>query len=201
MKYTHAAAVLLLCAALAPTTSGSQGGSQSPRSRSKPAQTKPASKPAASKPAAERPLVRELDEGGLKALLDENRQAGRRLLVNFWATWCTPCREEFPDLVRIQEEFGARADFRFVTVSLDDPTELAKAVPEFLAETGAAGMPAYLLNAKDQEVAIRLIDQGWFGDLPATFLFSPDGTLLFRHTGRVKPDELRKAINDSTRQK
>ena len=145
------------------------------------------------------PQVREIDEAGLKALLEEHAKGGRRLLVNFWATWCTPCREEFPDLVKINQEFAGSADFEFITVSTDEVAEIGTSVPAFLAEMNAAAMPAYLLNAKDPEAAIALIDKGWHGDLPATFLFGPGGEILFVHKGRVKADELRQAIKDSSK--
>jgi thiol-disulfide isomerase/thioredoxin len=143
------------------------------------------------------PQVREIDEAGLKALLEGHAKGGRRLLVNFWATWCTPCREEFPDLVKIDQEFAGSADFEFITVSTDEVAEIKTSVPAFLAEMNAAAIPAYLLNAKDPEAAIALIDKGWHGDLPATFLFGTGGEILFLHKGRVKPDELRQAIKDS----
>jgi len=143
------------------------------------------------------PQVREIDEAGLKALLEEHAKGGRRLLVNFWATWCTPCREEFPDLVKIDQEFAGAEDFEFVTVSTDEVAEIGTSVPAFLAEMSAAAIPAYLLNAKDPEAAIALIDKNWHGDLPATFLFGPGGEILFAHKGRVKADELRRAIKDS----
>ena len=148
-------------------------------------------------PAAALPQVRVLDEAGLKALLEEHAKGGRRLLVNFWATWCTPCREEFPDLVRVDAEFAGSDDFEFVTISTDEVSEIGTSVPAFLSEMGATAIPAYLLNAKDPEAAIALIDKSWHGDLPATFLFGPSGQILFSHKGRIKPDELRQAIKDS----
>ncbi|HXM77534.1 MAG TPA: TlpA disulfide reductase family protein, partial [Thermoanaerobaculia bacterium] len=48
----------------------------------------------------------ELDSAGLRELLAA--QKGRVVLVNFWATWCVPCREEFPDLVRLQRDLAPR---------------------------------------------------------------------------------------------
>ena len=204
MKLRNAATHLCLSAALALCVGGApahalQGGArkQAPAAKGKTVEKNAAAAAAAKKTPAERPQVKEIDETALKTMLDEHKQGGRRLLINFWATWCTPCREEFPDLVKIKEEFGGRDDFEFITISLDDISELTKAVPAFLSETGAGSIPAYLINPKDPEAVIALIDKGWFGDLPATFLFGRDGTLIFRHTGRVKPDELRKAIESS----
>ena len=140
--------------------------------------------------------VTEIKEEGLKSLLGAGAGRERPLLVNFWATWCEPCREEFPDLVKIKGQYPAdRLDF--VLVSLDDVADIGKAVPQFLAEARATSLPAYLLNAADQEAAINLVDPTWSGELPATFLYDRCGKLVFKHKGRVKADELRAAIEQA----
>jgi thiol-disulfide isomerase/thioredoxin len=138
------------------------------------------------------PVVREVDLAALKKLLAGANAKSRPLLVNFWATWCEPCRDEFPDLVKIDEQYGA-GKLDFITVSLDDVSDIEKGVPEYL-EKMHARMPAYLLNVPDPEAVINLVDPQWSGAMPATFLFDSHGTLVFKHTGRIKPDELRAAI-------
>src|SRR5207253_1033630 len=86
--------------------------------------------PAMESPApAALPIVTQIDIEGLKPLLKPN---GKPLLINFWATWCDPCREEFPDLVRIDAEFRGKIDV--ITVSLDDLADIKTYVPKFLAE-------------------------------------------------------------------
>ncbi len=146
------------------------------------------------KSAAAAPKVTEIKEADLKSLLGAGAGRVRPLLVNFWATWCVPCREEFPDLVEIREQYDeSRLDF--VLVSLDDPAEIGKAVPEFLAEARATAFPSYLLNADDSDAAINLVDPTWSGELPATFLYDRSGSVVFRHKGRVKPAELRAALD------
>jgi thiol-disulfide isomerase/thioredoxin len=192
-----------LCAALACAaglTSACAGQDAAPKQGA----AKPAAKPqaGAAKPegggvkSAAAPKVTEIKEADLKSLLGAGAGRERPLLVNFWATWCAPCREEFPDLVEIRGQYGPDT-LDFVLVSLDDPSEIGKAVPEFLAEAQAAAFPSYLLNADDSDVAINLVDPTWSGELPATFLYDRSGALVFKHKGRVKPAELRAALDEA----
>ena len=164
------------------------------------AQKQSASKTAAAKPASDdaapRPKITEIKEAELKSLLGAGDAHARPLLVNFWATWCAPCREEFPDLVKIRSQYSAdRLDFALV--SLDDVSDIDKAVPEFLGEVHAAALPTYLLHAEDEDAAINSVDSTWSGELPATFLYDRAGRLVFKHTGRIKPAELRAAIDEA----
>src|SRR5260370_25669457 len=100
--------------------------------------------------------VRQIDLNGLKKLLQGDSKGAHPLLVNFWATWCDPCREEFPDLVKIDGDYRAKG-LKFVAVSLDDLEELKTGVPKFLHQMKAT-MPAYLLDVKDPEPAIKAVD-------------------------------------------
>ncbi|HKG97036.1 MAG TPA: TlpA disulfide reductase family protein [Pyrinomonadaceae bacterium] len=135
-------------------------------------------------------VVSAIDTEALKGLLTQQRQLP--LLVNFWATFCDPCRDEFPDLVKIDKDYRPHA-LEFVTVSLDDVSEIKNEVPKFL-DSMKATMPAYLLDASDPEPAINLVDRKWRGDLPATFLYNDKGEVVYRHIGRVNTAELREAI-------
>ena len=145
---------------------------------------------AAHPPKAPLPVVTPIDTDALKALLTQDRQ--RPLLVNFWATFCDPCRDEFPDLVKIDKEYRPRS-LDFVTVSLDDMADIKTSVPKFLQDMKAT-MPAYLLNTSDPEPAINLVDRRWQGDLPATYLYNEKGEVVYKHIGRVNTAELREAI-------
>ena len=193
-----------LCAALACAAGlASASACAGPGAAPEQGAAKPAAKPqgGAAKPegggvqsAAASPKVTEIKEADLKSLLGAGAGRERPLLVNFWATWCAPCREEFPDLVEIRGQYGPDT-LDFVLVSLDDPSEGGKAVPEFLAEARATAFPSYLLNADDSDAAINLVDPTWSGELPATFLYDRSGALVFKHKGRVKPAELRDALD------
>ena len=141
-------------------------------------------------------VVREVDLEGLKKLLQRDSSGSHPLLVNFWATWCEPCREEFPDLVRIDADYRMRG-LDMVSVTLDDPAEKETTVPQFLREMRAEKLPVYLLNVADPEPAINAIDPTWGGALPATFLYDARGQVIFKHFGRIKTAELRTAIEQT----
>src|SRR5688572_16204773 len=85
----------------------------------------------AAKPAV---ATRAINAEEMQALL--KRDGTRPLLVNYWATWCDPCREEFPDLVKIDKQYRPK-DLDFIAISLDDLSDLKTAVPKFLREMRA----------------------------------------------------------------
>jgi thiol-disulfide isomerase/thioredoxin len=134
------------------------------------------------------PKVTQIDETGIKTALKTN---GKPLLVNFWATWCDPCREEFPDLVKINAEYKGKIDF--VTVSLDDLEDISGAVPKFLAEQKAE-MPAFLLKVEDEGAVISSIAKDWSGGLPFTILYNERGEIAYFKQGKVKAADVKAEI-------
>jgi thiol-disulfide isomerase/thioredoxin len=154
-----------------------------------PAQSRKRKRGAAKPPIA----VSEITAESLTSLLKRDSADPRPLLVNFWATWCDPCREEFPELVKIDQQYR-KSGLEFIAVSLDDLADIKTGVPKFLRQMRAT-MPAYLLNASDPELAINAVDPQWSGALPATFLYDGEGKVVFKHFGRIKPLELRAAID------
>ena len=180
MRFTKAVVSITLCILLVSLAAPAQkrkGGARKPR-----------------KPVA---VVSPIDTEALKGLLTQQRE--HPLLVNFWATFCDPCRDEFPDLVKIDKDYRPRS-LEFVTVSLDDFSDIKTGVPKFL-DSMKAKMPAYLLNVSDPEPAINLLDPRWQGDLPATFLFNEKGEVVYKHIGRVNTAELRQAIEKAVSKK
>lgn len=136
-------------------------------------------------------VVREIDATSLTAIL-KRESAARPLLVNFWATWCDPCREEFPELVKLDQQFRPKG-LDMIAVSLDDLADIKTQVPKFLRQMHAT-MPAYLLNVSDPDQIIKTVDPLWSGALPATFLYDAEGKVVFKYFGRIKPLELQAAI-------
>jgi cytochrome c biogenesis protein CcmG/thiol:disulfide interchange protein DsbE len=97
---------------------------------------------------------------------------GKLVYVDFWASWCGPCRQSFPWMNEMQARYGARG-FQVIAVNLDANREDAH---RFLAET-----PAHFLVAFDQPGATPRA-YGIKG-MPSSVLVGPDGRVLFEHAG------------------
>jgi thiol-disulfide isomerase/thioredoxin len=105
-------------------------------------------------------------------LLDAVRAPGARaVLVNVYATWCGPCKEEFPDLVKLEQNYRVKG-LRMIFVSADDEDNMP-AVKQFLAKQGVT-YPTFLKAQKDMEF-INGLDSRWDGSLPATLLYDGAG--------------------------
>ena len=153
------------------------------------------STPEAQPQAAHQPRVTQVDDAKIKQLLKPD---GKPLLVNFWATWCGPCREEFPDLVKIDEEYRGKIDF--ITVSLDFIEELNTAVPMFLGEMNAE-MPTYLLTSADENTLVSSITKDWSGGLPFTILYNEKGEITYTRQGKVSYETLKGVIEKTLGEK
>lgn len=134
------------------------------------------------------PKVTQIDAEALKNLLKPN---GKPLLINFWATWCDPCREEFPDLVKIAADYKGKIDL--ITISLDDLAEINRDVPKFLAQM-KSDSPAYLLKTADEGEAIAAVAKDWQGGLPFTIFFNEKGETVYSKQGKFKTELLRAEI-------
>jgi len=133
--------------------------------------------------------LKPVDETGYPKLVASAK--GKVLLVNFWATYCVPCRKEMPQLVALESRLRAQG-LQFVTVTADEP-EQAKDASAFLAKTKAPA-PAYIKQAKDDDKFIGAIDPKWSGALPASFLYDKTGKKVRSFFGEVNVAELEAAI-------
>jgi len=109
------------------------------------------------------------------AVLAEVRRPGAAaVLVNVWATWCAPCREEFPDLLHVARDFKDRG-LRLVLVSVDFE-EAAPDARAFLAQEGV-DFPTFIRTGKD-EAFVDGLEPEWSGAIPATFVYDASGKLV-----------------------
>ncbi len=111
------------------------------------------------------------DLGG--GLVDVAAESGRVRVVDFWATWCTPCREELPALAAMEKELGPRG-LSVYAVSFDEDRSL---IAPFLASTGAA--PRVLWDAGGERwAAVFGVDR-----LPTTLVVDRKGVIRYIHEG------------------
>lgn len=140
---------------------------------------------------AEKPVtVEPVSADQLKALA-ENKDTGKLLLVNFWATWCGPCTEEFPEIQKMVRQYAKRA-IDIVTVSINDPNEKSF-VLKFLNEQHAINRNL-LWSTNDSTDAVKAFGTGWSGGVPYTVLIGMNGQVLFEQEGGMDPLAVKRAI-------
>ncbi len=125
----------------------------------------------------------------LKAL--RKNSGNKLLLVDFWATWCEPCIEEFPDLETMYRMYGHRA-FDMVTVSINYPDEKA-GVLSALSQQHATSRNL-VLGSTDIYALMAAFDPQWNAAVPYTMLIKPDGEIVYQRQGPIDPLELRRVI-------
>jgi thiol-disulfide isomerase/thioredoxin len=129
------------------------------------------------------PALELSDLQGIKHKLADYR--GKVVLVNFWATWCVPCRDEMPSIERLRASLEGRR-FAVLAVNLAEPEPRIR---KFLEQV-PVGFPV-LLDRDTQTT------RAWQAKvLPATYIVAPDGVIRYRHIGELdwsKP-EVRDAI-------
>jgi len=115
----------------------------------------------------------------------------KMLLVNFWATWCGPCKVEFPELLTTWRMYRGR-DFDLVTVAANLPDE-KPGVVKFLEKQHAS--TRNLQFSSDDTYAMQAaFDAKWDAGVPFTMLIAPGGQVLYQKIGEVDVLELRRII-------
>jgi len=125
--------------------------------------------PQAPKSAAPRDLEL-IDAQGYQKLVKQYR--GKPLLVNFWATWCEPCRHEYPMLNELAKQYAPQG-LKVVGVSLDDDGDLIL-MRRFLARYKPV-FPNYRKKAGEEEAFRQAALAGWNGSLPVSVFYAKDG--------------------------
>ncbi len=115
----------------------------------------------------------------------------RGVLVNLWATWCGPCREELPMLARVSKDYSAKG-LLILPLSLDERDKRSTIIST-LTESGFGSPYLWYSGTLDQlrSVAAR----SWPGNVPVSFLFDASGNLVHYFTAQVYEHELRPVLD------
>lgn len=138
---------------------------------------------------AEPVSISEVDAEGLKKI--GQHSDGRVTLISFWATWCGPCIDEMPDLVKAWHMYRRRP-FDFVTVSVNYPDEKAGVLRALQKQHAATHN--YLFGSSDTYALMRAFDPEWNGSVPFTVLLGPDGKVIWKYQGEPDMLSLRRRI-------
>jgi thiol-disulfide isomerase/thioredoxin len=125
-------------------------------------------------------LAGEIDAKGLQSLIAS--QKGRVVLVNFWATWCVPCREEFPDLVKLQRHLGPRG-LQVFGISTDLSGQMPE-VEKFVAIQRPTFLNYHKTTEGDDQDFIDAVDKAWGGELPFSVLYDRTGKKVKTLSGK-----------------
>lgn len=136
------------------------------------------------------PDVRVIDEKGVDSLVQNTTD--RVVIINMWATWCVPCIEEFPEILRLRREYMDKGVAVFF-VSLDDPKKRQSQVVPFLKRMNV-DFPTYIKKAGKDEQFINALSSDWSGALPATFIYDRNGMLSDMRIEQVTYEELEAAV-------
>ncbi|MGH8661958.1 MAG: TlpA family protein disulfide reductase [Burkholderiales bacterium] len=128
--------------------------------------------------------ARVVDVKGAVQSLEQWR--GRVLVVNYWATWCAPCREEIPVFVRMQERYGSRG-LQFVGIAIDQPDKVAEFAREF-------GINYPLLLGGIETIELMRQAGNRAGVLPYTLVIDRKGNLVSGEPGGLKEARLENLI-------
>ena len=101
---------------------------------------------------------------------------GKIVLLNFWATWCGPCRAEIPDLVDLQKRYADKFEIIALVTDEDDPDEVRR----FVLQSGIN----YRVAMSSDEVRR---DYGGIAALPTSFVIDPQGRIVQKHVGLNDP--------------
>lgn len=109
---------------------------------------------------------------------------GKSRLINFWATWCAPCRREIPLLIATQDKFAAD-NLQIIGIAVDFPDEVAAYAEE-------AGFNYPILVGQEDAMAVAESSGIEFIGLPFTMVVSPSGDLIKTHIGEIVADHIDK---------
>ncbi|MFY0698472.1 MAG: TlpA family protein disulfide reductase [Balneola sp.] len=119
----------------------------------------------------------------------ESYKGEKPVLVNFWATWCIPCIEEFPYIMKLKENYNDEFELIFVSGDFEEAKEEAR---EFLKEQNV-NFTTYYKTGKDNEF-IQTVSETWSGALPYTVIYSRDGSISAEWEGKAEYEQFEQEL-------
>lgn len=177
------ALLLLLVACAAPDTSDREDDPMGPAGPAHSAQTESQARETA-KPVNYAPDFEVLDNDGNTVRLSDFR--GKPVVLNFWATWCPPCKAELPDFDRSAATYGDEVTFLMVNLT-DGGRDTVSGVREFVAANGYT-FPVYFDTRYSAANAYRV------SSIPTTYFINAEGEIVSYKVGMVSASELEKGI-------
>ncbi|MDD5462290.1 MAG: TlpA disulfide reductase family protein [Methylococcales bacterium] len=111
---------------------------------------------------------------------------GKILIINFWATWCTPCRKEIPEFIALQEQYAARG-LQFIGIAIDDQDAVKKYLtsikinyPILIGDVTGISLAHQLGNSIDA--------------VPFTIIVDRQGQIVHRHPGEFSKEQITEII-------
>jgi thiol-disulfide isomerase/thioredoxin len=130
-----------------------------------------------------------IDIQGYQKILDQYK--GKPLLVTFWATWCEPCRDEYPMLNELAKQYAPQG-LKVVGVDLDQDGDLIL-MRRFLTRYKPI-FPNYRKKKGDENAFSQGVMPGWNGSIPASFFYAKDGTQIGHLVGSSSQETYDAAI-------
>jgi thiol-disulfide isomerase/thioredoxin len=130
-----------------------------------------------------------IDMQGYQKLLQQYK--GKPLLVTFWATWCEPCRDEYPMLNELAKQYAPQG-LKVVGVSLDQDGDLIL-MRRFLARYKPI-FPNYRKKKGQEDAFVQAVLPGWNGSIPASVFYAKDGQQVGHFVGAGDHDTYEAAI-------
>jgi len=133
--------------------------------------------------------IHDIEKEKLLSLIYESKRP--YVLVNFFATWCRPCKEELPDLVALQND--PESDIEVVLVSVDKPNDAKTKLSNFLNDFGVS-FQTYVRSSNEAALISEFYTY-YDGRIPLTLLYHNSGTKLEVFTGMTDRDEIELVVN------
>lgn len=139
-------------------------------------------------------LLKDVNPADLQRVI-KSYEGKKVVLVNVWATWCVPCVEEFPEIVKLQRAYSAELQVIFVSADFPDSRDRAL---KFLKKQNV-DWTTYFKTGKDQPF-IEAVSKDWTGALPFTKILAKDGSVVGSWEQKAGYDKFKRYIKKALNQ-